>query len=119
MSANAEILSQGPMPINYIRLSDLIYFGEDEKLESEFINEFSCSFPKTVFTDEYHETKGNRQGIRFTCESEKDYFMWIIAHGWANCSLNTCLLMMDSDRRKERKEIIRMAKLKYPHCFRE
>jgi hypothetical protein len=101
-----------------VRLTDLIYFGYDDKLEREFINEFSCSFYGTVFTDEYHETKGNRQGISFTCESENQYFMWIIAHGWANCSLNTCLLMMDIEQATKRAEIIKLAKLEYPHCFK-
>jgi hypothetical protein len=117
MTDNAVELS--PETLKEVRLTDLIYFGYDDKLESEFINEFSCSFYGTVFTDQYDETKGNRQGICFTCESEKEYFMWIIAHGWNYASLNTCLLMMDNDRQEEIKEIINLAKIKYPHCLRE
>lgn len=98
---------------------DLVYFGyewEDDsrKLEKEFIEEVSTAFPDAKLEDAYDEIKGYRRSVFIEEEKEEDYLMFILAHGWYNCSMSLHL-MNDSEKFNR---LIDRAKQEYPDCFK-
>lgn len=98
---------------------DLVYFGyewEDDsrKLEKEFIEEVSAAFPDAKLENAYDEIKGYRRSVFIEEEKEEDYLVFIIAHGWYNCSMSL-QLMKDSEKIDR---LIARVKQEYPDCLK-
>ena len=99
---------------------DLVYFGyewEDDsrKLEKEFIEEVSTAFPDAKLEDAYDGIKGYRRSVFIEEEKEEDYLVFIIAHGWYNCSMTLRFMNMNNSEKVNR--LIDRAKQEYPECF--
>lgn len=98
---------------------DLVYFGyewEDDsrKLENEFIEEVSTAFPDAKLEDAYDGIKGYRRSVFIEEEKEEDYLVFIIAHGWYNCSMS---LQLMKDSEKVDRLIVRV-KQEYPEFLK-
>lgn len=98
---------------------DLVYFGyewEDDsrKLEKEFIEEVSTAFPDAKLEDAYDGIKGYRRSVFIEGEKEEDYLVFIIAHGWYNCSMS--LQLMKDPEKVDR--LIARVKQEYPECLK-
>lgn len=102
---------------------DLMYFGypnqpESLKNESDFIAEVKERFPKVELKDAYDSIKGYRQEVYLDKEQSDDYYAWIIAHGWMNCSLLGTLMFMDKTQGEKLKNYVSLAKSQYPSKFK-
>lgn len=98
---------------------DLVYFGyewdnDSRKLEKEFIEEVGTAFPDAKLEDAYDGIKGYRRSVFIEEEKEEDYLVFILAHGWYNCSM-TFQLMNDSEKVDR---LIARAKQEYPDCLK-
>ena len=86
-----------------LKYTDLLYFGydwskegqENGKLEKEFMNELRTRFIDVGFEDAYDSIKGFRQEVYLKESEHDDYYSWILANGWHNCSLTMQLIMME------------------------
>ena len=101
---------------------DLVYFGyayegDSQNLEKEFIDEIKSKFPECELKNAYDEIKGYRREISLPDELKDDYYTWIFAFGWAECSLSASLMMMGDNVDSARK-YIDMAKSQYPEKFK-
>jgi len=115
---NLNLIEMG----NSKKMMDLVYFGysyegDSQNLENEFMNDIKVKFPECELKDAYDEIKGYRREVLLPEELKDDYYTWIFAFGWAECSLSTCLMMMGDDANSARK-YIDMAKSQYPENFK-
>lgn len=107
---------------NSKKMMDLVYFGyayetDSKKLENEFMEEIKVKFPECDLKDAYDEIKGYRREVILPDEKKDDYYSWVFAFGWAECSLSANLMMMGDDANSARKYIA-MAKSQYPENFK-
>jgi len=104
-------------------MTDLLYFGYEHEadshpLEIEFINDIKTKFPDVILEDAYDDIKGYRHNVSLDSSEKEEYLMYIIAEGWAGCSMMVSLFSMSKDRADEFSDIIAKAKVKYPHKFK-
>ena len=100
---------------------DLVYFGytwepESSKLEREFIKEIKTAFPEIRLENAYDDIKGHRQSVFIEESKADDYLVYIMAHGWLNCSMTLQLLMYDNKKKFE--ELFERIKKEYPECLK-
>lgn len=97
---------------------DLLYFGHDvdanavnhAHLEDDFIKEVKQKYPLARLRNRYDS--GFKQKLELPGVSQEDYYMWLIARGWANCSLSFAVI---SSKRKN--ELMERAQEEYPDAF--
>ena len=98
-------------------IRDLVYFGrEGKELQEEFIASIKCKFPEVILEGCQDEIKGLRQGVVLE-EEEIEYYSWMVSDGWIDASLNLQVMQMSEMERI--KEILIIAKIKYPDSFKE
>jgi len=107
---------------NSKKMMDLVYFGysyegDSQNLENEFMTDIKAKFPECELKDAYDEIKGYRREVLLPEELKDDYYTWIFAFGWAECSLSASLMMMGDNVDSARK-YINMAKSQYPENFK-
>ncbi len=107
---------------NSKKMMDLVYFGysyegNSQNLENEFMTDIKAKFPECELKDAYDEIKGYRREVILSEELKDDYYTWIFAFGWAECSLSASLMMMGDNVDSARK-YINMAKSQYPENFK-
>lgn len=98
---------------------DLVYFGyewekDSRELEKEFIEEVSAAFPDAKLEDAYDSIKGYRRSVFIEEEKKEDYLVFILAHGWYNCSL-ALRIMNDSEKLNR---LITRVKQEYSDCIK-
>ena len=102
--------------------NDLLYFGHDfdanarnnALLEENFIKEVKEKYPLVQLRNRYDPSSGFKQSLDLPDTSQDDYYMWIIARGWVNCSMSFAFA---SSKRKG--ELMEKAKEEYPDAFVE
>ena len=112
-----------------LKYTDLLYFGYDwsedglnnAKLEKEFMNELRIRFIDVVFEDAYDSIKGYRQEVYLKESDNDDYYSWILANGWHNCSLTMQIIMMEGSEESKNKfhKYFNLAKEQYPENFKK
>lgn len=101
---------------------DLVYFGGPyeagaESLEKEFKESLINVFPSAKTKDAYDDIKGYRQEVSISGENKSDYYAWIIAEGWSDCSLNLSLIRFGGEKDELMKYLL-LAKENYPENFK-
>jgi hypothetical protein len=104
------------------KMMDLVYLGYayeegSAKMEEQFIKEVKDRFPDCELIDAYNEIKGYRREVILSDELKDDYYTWIFAFGWHECSL-TANLMMRGEDPKDAIRYIELAKSQYPENFK-
>ena len=104
------------------KMTDLVYFGyayegDSQNLENEFIGEIKSKFSECELKNAYDEIKGYRREVSLPEELRDDYYTWIFAFGWAECSLSASLMLLGDNVDSARK-YIDMAKSQYPEKFK-
>lgn len=105
---------------NDLKHIDLVYFGytweEDSlRLEKEFMEEVSQTFPTAKLEDAYDDIKGYRRSVFLEPEKEDDYLIFVIAHGWYWCSMS--LQMMGYNQESKLLELLERARKAHPECI--
>ncbi len=99
---------------------DLLYFGHDldanavnhARLEDNFIKEVKEKYPLVRLKNRYDN--GFKQRLDLPDVSQEDYYAWLIARGWAKCSLSFALVPQ-----QRKSELMERAKEEYPDAFSE
>jgi hypothetical protein len=104
------------------KMMDLVYLGYSyeegsAKMEKQFMEEVKDRFPDCELIDAYDEIKGYRREVILPSELKDDYYTWIFAFGWQECSLTSYLMMMGEDP-KDAIRYIELAKSQYPENFK-
>lgn len=100
---------------------DLVYFGyawegDSSALEREFIEEIKTAFPEIRLENAYDDIKGHRQSVFIEESKTDDYLVYIMAHGWLNCSMT--LQLMKYNNATKLKELFERVKKEYPECLK-
>lgn len=103
---------------------DLVYFGgeydpDSKQHQIEFIKEIKEKFPNVELKDAYDYIKGFRQEVYIDKAEDDNYWSWLIAHGWLECSLGGQLMKMDSNEKERLLRYIELAKQQYPDNFKK
>ena len=104
------------------KIMDLMYFGYDYEedsrgLEIEFKKEIKEKFDSVELKNAYDQIKGYRQEVYLPTQLKEDYYLWLIANGWFEMSMNLQLTMMG--KKEEFKRLIDLTKIKYPESFKK
>lgn len=104
------------------KLMDLMHFGYDSEedsrgLEIDFKKEVKSKFESVELIDAYDQIKGLRQEVYLPNDLKEDYYMWLIAKGWFQMSMNLQLIGMGDT--EEFKRLIEVTKIKYPEVFKK
>lgn len=113
-----------------LEYQDLLYFGydfgeeaaESRKLEIEFMKELKERFTTVKFRNAYDNIKGYRQEVYLEKENSDNYFAWVLAFAWFECSLTMQLLMMsykEPDQKALFDKYFALAKEQYPQKFKK
>lgn len=103
-----------------VMMMDLVYFGyewesDSRSLEQEYIKEVKEAFPDIKLENSYDYIKGYRQSVYLDEKRKEDYLIWVLAFGWANCSMTLALLFREDE--EQVLELIKKAKEKYPENY--
>jgi len=101
---------------------DLMYFGYDYEddsrvLEIDFKKEVKEKFGSVELKNAYDQIKGYRQEVYLPIELKENYYMWLIAEGWFQMSMNLQLTMQGNT--EEFKRLIELTKIKHPEAFKK
>ena len=106
---------------------DLLYFGyygdkDSGENQSSFIKEITERFPNVNLEDAFDDIKGYRQEVYLDKANEKNYYSWLFAKQWFECSMTMQLCLMSQDDLEEKakfEKYFSLAKQQYPEEFKK
>lgn len=109
-----------------LKYQDLLYFGYEydkgsKETEIDFIKEIKEQFPNVKLIDCFDGIKGYRQEVYLEEENNDNYYSWLIAKQWFDCSLSFQLMAMSGEEshKSQIEKYISLAKQQYPEEFKQ